>query len=82
MNGKLIFLFIVNTIMIITLIISSFFNGQARNLILFGVLWLGFIAFNITELLLIDEIDKDKNITIVFNKHAKSETGDNEEVGE
>jgi hypothetical protein len=82
MNGKLIFLFIVNTITTTTLIISLFFNGQVRAPILFGVLCLSFIAFHITEFLLIDEIAKDKNITIVFNKHTKRETGDNKEVEE
>ena len=71
MNGKYIFMFIVNTITIITLIVSSFFNGQVRNTILFGVLFLSFIAFNITELLLIDEIDKDKNITILINNRSQ-----------
>lgn len=67
MNGKLIFMRVVSTIMTIVLIASLFFDEWTRAAILFGVLCLGFIAYHITGFLLIHEMDKDKRITILIN---------------
>lgn len=36
----------------------------------------------LTTLFRIERIEKDKNITIVFNEHTKIETGDNKEMEE
>ena len=71
MNGKLVFMRIVETIMTIALIASLFFDEWTRAAILFGVLCLGFIAYHITEFLLIHEMNKDKNITILINNRSQ-----------